>query len=191
MMMNQADGKPTQGSSCSEAMSRLIDGELDAGACRELFDRLGTDDEARRIWVLLNIACDAVRSSETAALHSTGFVSRLSVALAAEPVVLAPRTSARRRNLVRRVVLPTAAIAAAAAVLAVVAVPQLRGVKDPVEMARSKPDLMPVAVPDQKEDLVRSPVFEAYLEAHRNSAAGPLSQTDFLPVALPSPAGAQ
>lgn len=190
-MTNQADGKPTQGSSCSEAMSRLIDGELDAGGCRELFDRLGRDDEARRNWVLLNIACDAVRSSETAALHSTGFVSRLSVALAAEPVVLAPRTIARRQALMRRFVLPAAAIAAAAAVLAVVAVPQLRGVQTPGEIAVNQPGAAPLPVVDQKDDLVRSPVFEAYLEAHRSSAAGPLSQTDFVPVALPSPAGAQ
>jgi len=189
-MTNQANGKPTHGSSCSEAMSRLIDGELDAGGCRELFERLGRDDDARRNWVLLNIACDAVRSSETAALHSTGFVSRLSVALAAEPVVLAPRTIARRQPLMRRFVLPTAAIAAAAAVLAVVAVPQLRGVQTPGQIAENQPGA-PMPVVDQKDDLVRSPVFEAYLEAHRSSAAGPLSQTDFVPVALPSPAGAQ
>jgi len=190
-MTNQADSKQTQGLSCSEAMSRLIDGELDAGGCRELFERLGRDDEARRNWVLLNIACDAVRSSETAALHSTGFVSRLSVALAAEPVVLAPRAVVRRQTLVRRFVLPTTAIAAAAAVLAVVAVPQLRGVQTTEPIVAQAAGVATMPMQDQKDDLVRSPVFEAYLEAHRNSAAGPLSQTDFVPVALPAPVGAQ
>jgi sigma-E factor negative regulatory protein RseA len=157
---------------CSECLSRLIDGELDDDACRALFSRLERDADARRTWVLLNVACDAVRSSETAALHSTGFVARVSAALEAEPLILAPRAFRRRRALLRRVALPSAAVAAAAVVLAVAAVPQLRGAGGQggtETVAKTEP-------PAPKSNLVdRSPEFEAYLAAHRESAAGPVS----------------
>src|SRR5215470_15373408 len=102
MNMKHANDEPAPRPDCTEAMSRLIDGELDASGCRELFQRLGADADARGTWLLLNIACDAVRSSETAALHSTGFVSRFSAALAEEPVVLAPGAARRRPGMLRR-----------------------------------------------------------------------------------------
>jgi sigma-E factor negative regulatory protein RseA len=162
-MTMQANGAQAQQPDCSEAMSRLIDGELDASACGELFERLGRDADAQRNWVFLNIACDALRSSETAALHSTGFVTRVSAALAAEPVILAPGALRRRYGALRRVALPAAAVAAAIVALIVVAVPQLRG----------SPGAPGVLVQDQTTPkLLRSAEFEAYLEAHRESAAG-------------------
>lgn len=164
---------------CSESLSRLIDGELDDGTCRALFSRLDRDADARRTWVLLNVACDAVRSSETAALHSTAFVARVSAVLDAEPVVLAPGAARRRYVLLRRVGIPSAAVAAAAVVLAVVAVPQLRSIAE-VEPApgrvvvndspKAQPSLVPV-----KDEVDRSPEFDAYLTAHRESAAGPVT----------------
>lgn len=185
-MMKQANGDQAHPSGCSEAMSRLIDGELDAGGCRELFERLGRDDDARRNWVLLNIACDAVRSSETASLHAPGFVSRVSAALAAEPVVLAPR-ALRRPSMLRRVGLPTAAVAAAAAVLAIVAVPQLRGAAESAApTVVSVPVPAPAGAPAPKlaeaGEVQRSAEFEAYLAAHRESSGGPVTSraNDFI-----------
>jgi sigma-E factor negative regulatory protein RseA len=175
-MVMQDNGERSHLSGCSEAMSRLIDGELDAGGCRELFHRLGADAEARRAWILMNVACDAVRSSETAALHSGRFVARVSAALESEPVVLAPAALARRRNAaLRRVVLPAAAVAAAAAVLAFVAVPQLRGTggdPNPIEIARQ---IGPGQVAPAGTDVTRSPELEAYYWAHRESAGGPVT----------------
>ncbi|HUL65905.1 MAG TPA: sigma-E factor negative regulatory protein [Burkholderiaceae bacterium] len=174
-MKTQANGAQAQQPECSEAMSRLLDGELEAGACRELFERLGHDGEAQRTWVLLNVASDALRSSETAALHSSGFVTRVSSALAAEPVILAPGALRRRRTVLRRVSLQAAAIAAAAVALAVVVLPQLRGGPEPVVQAKAP-------------ELLRSAEFEAYLEAHRENAAGTVtSPSDYvLPAALPA-----
>ena len=168
-MTKQANGGQAPQSGCSEALSRLIDGELDHGSCRELFDRLSSDTEACRTWVLLNIACDAVRSSETAALHSAGFVSRVSAALTTEPVILAPRAIGRHGTL-RRVVVPLAAVAAAAVVLTVVAVPQLRG-------QRAVPDELVKAssVVNPEGPVERSPHLESYLAAHRESAIGPVT----------------
>jgi negative regulator of sigma E activity len=166
-MVKQDNGERSNLSGCGEAMSRLIDGELDAGGCRELLQRLGTDTEARQAWMLMNVACDAMRSNETAALHSSGFVARVSAALETEPVILAPGALARRRNgTLRRVVLPAAAVAAAAAVLAVVAVPQLRGTG-----AESKPEI--ARMPDG--GVTRSSELEAYYWAHRESAGGPVT----------------
>jgi len=177
--MKLTSGDQGRTSGCGEAMSRLIDGELDGAGCRELVERLKTDADARRGWVLMNIACDAVRSNETAALHSDGFVTRFSAVLAAEPVVLAPRRPVlERQRMLRRVVLPTAAVAAAAAVLVVVALP-LRGTQAPPEVALAPKDEIkqvsaPVAAPAD-DDVIRSNVFEAYLDAHRESGAGPVT----------------
>ncbi len=182
--MTQANRGPNA-DDCSESLSRLIDGELDDTACRALFTRLERDGDARRAWVLLNVACDAVRSSETAALHSAAFVSRVSAALEAEPVVLAPGALRRRRLLLRRMALPSAAVAAAAVVLAVVAVPQLRGTAGqgvaPETLVKAEP------LPPKSDQVDRSAEFEAYLNAHRESAAGPVSSrsADFiLPAAV-------
>jgi negative regulator of sigma E activity len=175
-MVKQGNGERSNLSGCSEAMSRLIDGELDAGGCRELLQRLGTDPEARQAWMLMNVACDAVRSNETAALHSAGFVARVSAALETEPVILAPGALARRRNgTLRRVMLPAAAVAAAAAVLAVVAVPQLRGTGSdpkPGEIVLGKGEPAGQILP---ANVKRSPELEAYYWAHRESAGGPVT----------------
>jgi sigma-E factor negative regulatory protein RseA len=168
---------------CSEALSRLIDGELDSGGCRELFARLERDADARRAWVLLNVACDAVRSSETAALHSTAFVSRVSAALDAEPVILAPGAVRRRQVFLRRVGIPAAAVAAAVVVLAVVAVPQLRGTDAaPDQVVKNSPAKAERPVPPRDTEVVRSDELEAYLTAHREGAAGPVTSrsSDFI-----------
>jgi sigma-E factor negative regulatory protein RseA len=168
-MTKQEMGARARSSGCTEAMSQLIDGELDESACRELCAQLARDPDARREWMLLNMACDAVRSSETAAFHSAAFVARMSAALADEPPILAPRALRRRRSVIRRIVLPGAAVAAAAVVLAVVAVPQLRG-----------------GGSQGGGQVVRSGELEAYLEAHRDRATGPLAPraTDYLPAAF-------
>lgn len=175
-MTKQANGARAEEPDCGEALSRLIDGDLDAGACRQLFERLVADDDAKRNWVLLSVACDAVRSSETAALHSAGFVTRVGAALAMEPVILAPGALRHRHGIVRRVVLPAAAVAAAAAVLLVVAVPQLRlpGVADP-QIAVQERKTLPSKVVEADAEVVRSAEFEAYMDAHRESAQGPVT----------------
>ncbi|MCX8003659.1 MAG: sigma-E factor negative regulatory protein [Burkholderiaceae bacterium] len=122
-MSNDSDRGPD--AQCREALSRLIDGELDEAECRRLLARLAADESACREWALLNAACDALRSSDVAALHSSTFVARVRTALDAEPALLAA-PAPRPRRLVQRVALPAVALAAAAGVLAVVALPLLR-----------------------------------------------------------------
>jgi len=179
-------GAARDGAGCREALSSLIDGELDESACRALLERLHGDETARRDWVLLNVACDALRSSEVAALHSGAFVGRVSAALAEEPAMVAPRPRRATPRLLRRVVLPGTAVAAAAAVLVVVAVPQLRGsggATAPALVRSAEPKVVPVAaVPLPSGDIVRSAELEAYLQAHRDLATSPLTlrSSDYL-----------
>lgn len=182
-MQMQAKGEAASAPGCAEALSSLIDGELDEGACRTLLERLCGDDEARRQWELLNIACDALRSSDVAALHRAGFVARVSQALASEPAILARRGHFRRASVLRRIVLPTGAAAAAAAVVVLVGIPQLRTQGGPVPakmVAGQSRDIPAVqvareATPRVAPDMIRSAELEAYLEAHRERSMGPLA----------------
>lgn len=113
-----------------EALSCLVDGELDATHCDRLLRTLCDDPQVRLQWTLMHVTGDALRSSEVASLHSESFAARFSTALEAEPAIVAPharRTAQRRsQSFVRRVALPGVAVAAAASVLVFVAVPQLR-----------------------------------------------------------------
>lgn len=110
-----------------EALSCLVDGELEAGRCTGLLQKLCTDPQVRWQWTLMHVTGDALRSSEVASLHSEAFVARVANALDAEPAIVAPQASRGQRRFIRRVALPAVAVAAAASVLVFVAVPQLRG----------------------------------------------------------------
>jgi negative regulator of sigma E activity len=157
---------------CEEALSCLLDGELDPATCAALLERLRADETACREWMLLAAAGDAVRSQEVAAWHSTSFVARLASALDREAPICAPRS--RRTRVLRRVVLPGAAIAAAAVVLGVVAVPQLRGSAPATQIASPMPGQSAV-VPVVTEGAALDPAtLEAYLLAHREAAGGAL-----------------
>jgi len=184
-MQRQVKIDPAARTNCAEALSSLIDGELDESACRELVERLCGDEQARRDWALLNVACDALRSSEVAALHSADFVARVSAALAHEPAIVArrPRLTHPGRTL-RRIVLPAGAAAAAAVLVVLVGVPQLRTqegqgslkmVAAPGRDAAAVPVVVSTPVPRVSPDMVRSAELEAYLEAHRERSMGPLA----------------
>jgi sigma-E factor negative regulatory protein RseA len=170
-----------EGADLREQISALMDGELaeERDGC---LDRLCRDEAARREWALWHAAGDALRSSEVAVLHSTGFSARLAQRLADEPAIVAPGALRGGRRLVRRVVLPGAAAAAAVAVLTFGALPMLReseraqvevayvqGASQPAapmvpvvaSVARSTPSrvVRQVSVADADG-------FEAYLSAH-------------------------
>ncbi|GAB4463795.1 MAG: hypothetical protein OHK0044_00130 [Burkholderiaceae bacterium] len=169
-----------------EALSCLVDGELDAAECAKLIGRLGADRAARREWLLLHVAGDALRSSEVASLQSDRFLQRMSAALDAEPPIAARRASLGRARFVRRVVLPGAAVAAAATMLVVIAVPQLRGAAPAAtqtagvqvtQTAGASPAASPVApvttnTAAAQTEVRRLAELEAYLAAHRELAGG-------------------
>lgn len=182
---NQAASTSGEAPLAGEALSCLIDGELDPAECAKLLGRLGADHVARREWLLLHVAGDALRSSDVACLQSDRFLLRMGAALEAEPPIVAPRARRDRARLMRRVVLPGAAVAAAAAMLAVIAVPQLRGDSPATTQtqtasaaapgAPAAAPLVPVAATPASgapKEIRRLAELEAYLAAHRELAGG-------------------
>lgn len=185
---NQAASTCGEAPLAGETLSCLIDGELDAAECAKLLGRLGADHVARREWLLLHVAGDALRSSDVACLQSDRFLLRMGAALEAEPPIAAPRASRDRA----RLVLPGAAVAAAAAMLAVIVVPQLRGdapattqtaaaqaAQNASTSAQAAPaaasPLVPVAATPAAgapNEIRRLAELEAYLAAHRELAGG-------------------
>jgi sigma-E factor negative regulatory protein RseA len=151
---------------------------------------------------MFHLVGDALRSSEVACLQSEKFLSRLDAALEAEPAIVAPRLRRGPVRIVRRVVLPGAAVAAAATMLAVIALPQLRGElpgaaqtvtapampSAPVTTVSTAPTTRPAAMPAQNE-VRRLAELEAYLAAHRELAGGSMMprSAPYLRASAPAP----
>jgi sigma-E factor negative regulatory protein RseA len=182
-----SDGQPNDAT--LEALSCLMDGELDATHCSGLLKKVCSDPQARRQWTLMHITGDALRSSEVASLHSEAFVARLAAALDAEPAIVAPQASRGSRSFVRRVALPGVAVAAAASVLVFVAVPQLRdptagsgavltmspatsSQSAPAQVASTAGEASPssAGTPNGTVAIQRLPELDAYLAAHREQS---------------------
>lgn len=121
-------------------LSSLMDGELDDEAARQALADLVADPVGRDDWALWHAAGDALRASEVAAFHSHAFAARVSVALAAEPAIVAPHAKpGNPHRTVRRIVLPGVAAAAAVAALSWVAVPIMLSGDEPAQQAAVKP----------------------------------------------------
>jgi sigma-E factor negative regulatory protein RseA len=164
-----------------EALSSLVDGELDPAAADSLLTALCRDAELRNEWVTLHIVGDALRSSEVAAVHSTSFCARVAAALESEPTVLAPRPpQANRSGTLRRYLAPGVAIAASAAVIAFVAVPLLQSPATVAPSQQVATTAVPIAaVPSASEvsrraaaTVANARAFDVYLAAHRELASG-------------------
>jgi sigma-E factor negative regulatory protein RseA len=160
-------------------ISSLMDGELDDAAARQLLSDLSADPAARDDWSLWHAAGDALRASEVAAMHSTRFAARVSLALDDEPAIVAPLArAANPHRMVRRILLPGMAAAAAVAALSWVALPMLRGVDEvatqqadvaAVTAIASAPPPLPPSVAASRllpVDAVQSVRFDRYMAAH-------------------------
>jgi negative regulator of sigma E activity len=165
----RADPLIGENTAMGEQMSSLLDGELDGARCDTIFRRLREEPRTCRDWALLNVACDALRSSDVAAWHSDGFESRLRAALDAEPTVLAPPP--RRRW--QRWVGSGAAVAAAGA-LVFAGVSQLRSVPatgpNVVSAAATTAPAAATTTTSAAVPIERLPEMERYLAAHRELA---------------------
>lgn len=165
---------------CAQRLSRLLDGELDARGCAEVFERLRRDADVCRRWAMLNCVGDALRSPEVAVWHSDAFVKRVSAALEKEPTVLAPAARPPQASL-RRWLLPGAGAAAAAAVLIAVGLPS-RQSASPESLATNAKTTPPAAtvVMQDPAQIDRSPLLERYLAAHRE-----LAEPSLMPYSTP------
>lgn len=128
-----------------DRLSALMDGELDDRSAAEVIESLGRDRDAVEAWRAYQLISDALRQSP---VLSADFTARVSVRLAAEPTVLAPRAL---RPEPRR----WFALSAAAASLAAVGLvgwmafgPQPGVAPAPAPVAQAKPaQAKPVMVP--------------------------------------------
>jgi len=170
-----------------EALSGLVDGELDARQARELIAALCSDAPLRARWTAYHAVSDALRSSEVAATHSASFCERVWSAIEQEPAILAPR-NLQRRSPLRRFLAPGLAVAASVAVIGFVAVPLMRAEDPattpaaliaqpaaPTTTAAAPQAATPSAEADARRTVAtaqRARPLDAYLVAHRELMGG-------------------
>lgn len=166
-----------------EALSGLLDGQLDAEHGRSLLAAVCADPALRSEWIAFHVVGDALRSSEVAASHSASFCDRVAAAIAHEPTVLAPASARAGGARVRRYVLPGLAVAASAAVLGFVVVPMMQAPSSAVQQAAApmaiaggvanvNPTAASLASGRAASTVASARAFQAYLLAHREMTSG-------------------
>ncbi|MGD8999284.1 MAG: sigma-E factor negative regulatory protein [Granulosicoccaceae bacterium] len=178
----------------AEQVSGLVDGELDERSASKLVEQLRDDNQARRRWASYHLISDTLRGNLPEQIDS-GFARRVSRALEAEPVVLAPR----RRKMPAFVRQAAGfAVAATVAVVAVLTVQQQAGVDSGVTQVAATTSTAPqdvewVRVNNVKWN-VQQPAVEsklnAYLVNHNgytNSVRGILPYAPIVSSSTPMP----
>jgi sigma-E factor negative regulatory protein RseA len=97
-----------------EAISALMDGELEGRAAEEAFELLRRERDAAETWRIYHVVSDAMHGQR---LLSAGFAERVAAQLAGEPAVLA-RGALPGRTAMQRLTLAAAASIAAVALVA-------------------------------------------------------------------------
>ena len=148
------------------SVSAWVDGQEDLRV-----DELNTP-HARQVWDTYHLIGDVMRSDDLAIQPSARFLARVSVALDAEPPIVAP-ASVRRRHL-WRVSLSGVAVAAAVASVVWVALPAFFG---GAGASGSQPVLAQV---DESAQQPVDPALADYMAAHQAMAgAGPVRQVSY------------
>ncbi|MDZ5456564.1 sigma-E factor negative regulatory protein [Azohydromonas lata] len=180
-----------------QALSALMDGELDSAAAARLADACRGDARLRAAWHSYHLIGDVMRSQDLAQrpAHDAAFLSRLRERLADEPVLLAPQPVAvaaaapsgqRRWRLPRRAWAASAVAAGAMAVGGVLVATRLQDTVLPppgggavVAQAPRAPQALvgttlpvagaPEATPVVQADdrLLRDARLDRYLSAHK------------------------
>ena len=147
-----------------EKISALIDGELDGREAQQQFQRLKQDRELEHCWATFHLIGDAMRGER---YLSQGFGERLTLRLAGEPTVLAPRPVASRRFVAY-------ALSAAASLSAVALVGWMALFNNPLapqpELAQAPNTTPPAATPTPSAQLASVPSegrMNEYLIAHQ------------------------
>ena len=168
-------------------LSALADGQADAAepACGLLRD----DAAARQTWHAYHLIGDVLRSEELAREpgRDAAFLAALRAKLAAEPVVLAPMTSAPRERARQPWLLPAAAAAGFVAVAGVLVVLRLGTPGAPVPAAvmagapgpgftavsnAAAPAAPAALLPADSAGFIRDPRLNEYLRAHQAAGGG-------------------
>ncbi|MER1966195.1 sigma-E factor negative regulatory protein [Castellaniella sp. GW247-6E4] len=151
------------------SVSTWVDGEADIRA-DELDSPYG-----RQVWDTYHLIGDVMRSRDLAIRPTDRFYARVSAAIDAEPVVLAPAAVPHRGML--RLGLSGLAVAAAVASVVWIARPALLGADEaPSQSAPVLAQAQPAAVPTDAGD----PGLADYMAAHRAIVGvGPVHQVSF------------
>jgi sigma-E factor negative regulatory protein RseA len=149
--------------SLKQKLCLLLDNELGRDESLKLLSRVETDPELRAQWRRYNLIGMALREKD-ALLPDSGFVDRVSAALADEPTILAPRPVAKRGRRETAVTFALAASLAAVAVLVGKSLSDYSPTSDPGLLAQSDLAANPTAPPNI------DPEFRDYLVAHYETA---------------------
>jgi Meckel syndrome type 1 protein len=137
----------------NEAISALMDGELEGGAADDALELLRRNGEAASTWRLYHLMSDAMHGQRQ--VLSARFVERVAARLATEPAVLSPGALPGRTPMQRYALAAAASLAAVALVGWLAFAPQPRP-QPPV--AQAQPPAITVSLPDAAND---------YLLAHQ------------------------
>lgn len=131
-----------------EALSALVDGELNGSEYESVLDAINLSPELKQRWVRYHIASDALKKSLPPALLKPGFAARVMHAVDAEPTVLAPRNIARKISPAAKQ-LAGLAIAASVTAIAVLGVQtwRLQAGAEPAAIAQVAPPVVNVVQP--------------------------------------------
>lgn len=111
----------TESMTAEEALSAMVDGELEALPRNRILGRLGEDPELRGRWARYH-AGRAILEGAEPGLIGADFSERVATAISAEPPIVAPAASRGFRRPIRWPTRGHLAVAAAVAVVATVAV---------------------------------------------------------------------
>jgi sigma-E factor negative regulatory protein RseA len=176
-----------------EALSALVDGQVDAAAAGEGVSHWRDDDDAKATWHAYQLIGDVLRSEDLAAGHRDRlFMQRLHARLMQEPAVLAPAPDLPpvdpdrgQAGLLHRWAIPLGLAAGLALVLGTLLVLRqdpLAGAPALVADARPAPSLQRVELAAAASSpsapvLLRDPRLDRYLAAHKQfqsaNAMGP------------------
>lgn len=144
-----------------DKISALMDGELDQHQAREQLARLKQDQNLARCWQTFHLIGDAMRGDHAL---SNSFDQRVTVRLAGEPTVLAPRRSSAKRVVAY-------ALSAAASLSAVALVGWVALVNNPLapqpELAKAPVPSTAVAPSTQLASVPSDGKMNEYLIAHQ------------------------
>lgn len=151
-------------------VSALIDGELDGVERDRAIDALLASDDLGRFWHDCHRAGDWMRSDEVGhAEPCSAFMTRMSMRLADEPAIVAPRpvvASKGSTGFWMRTGLPSASVAAAIAVVAWVAIPNNHA---DAPLAVATPTIQPVSAPQGLQPAVAQVAATTPMDAEQVS----------------------
>ncbi len=161
-----------------EALSALVDGELNEVEYGNILDAINREPELKQRWVRYHIAADALKKGLPPALLKPDFAARVMQAVEAEPTILAPRNITQKISPAAKQ-LAGLAIAASVTAVAVLSVQtwRLQAGAEPAAIAQVAPPVVNVVRPITAVAVDNAPLpahvqsqINQYLLSHNQNA---------------------